>query len=283
MIKIVTDSTSDVPSNIATELGISVVPVLVETDGVTLLDGVTLSREQFYAKLDQYRTIPKTASPSPADIASVYRSAKAEGADEIISIHVNRKFSGLCSAAEAAAREVAEEGTRVHVVDSESVSMGLGWLAISAARMAREGGKADEVLPYIEALRSRVCMYAIIDTLKYLRKSGRANALMAGVGDMLQLKILLSVQHGVVNQIDRIRTRPRCLARMVDVVHERHQSLQHLSVLHTSGGQENDTAYLGEQLKDLVPKDQQYDIQVTPVLGTHVGPMSLGLIVVDDV
>jgi fatty acid-binding protein DegV len=100
---------------------------------------------------------------------------------------------------------------------------------------------------------------------------------------MLQLKILLSVQYGLVNQLDRIRTRTRSLARMVDVVHERHHSLQHLSVLYTSGGQEHDTEYLSEQLTDLMPKDQQYIIQVTPILGTHVGPGSIGLIVVDDV
>jgi DegV family protein with EDD domain len=283
MIKIITDSTSDVPSNIVTELGISIVPVLVETDGVTLLDGVTLSREEFYAKLEQYRTIPRTASPSPADIATVYRTAKAAGADEIISIHVNRKFSGLCAAAEAAAREVAEEGLPVHVVDSEATSMGLGWQAIIAARMAREGASVEQILPHLEKMRPHVCMYAIMDTLKYLRKSGRANALVAGVGDMLQLKILLSVQNGVVNQIDRIRTRPRCLARMVDVVHDRHHSLQHLSVIHTTNGQEKDTAYLSEQFKDLMPQDKQFDMQVTPVLGAHVGPMSLGVIVVDNV
>ena len=282
MIKIVTDSTSDVPSNIATELGIDIVPVLIEIDGVTYQDGVTLSREQFYSKLGQYRDIPRTAAPPTEKFVSVYRAAKAEGADEVISIHLNRKFSALINAAEVAAQEVSAEGIRVHVVDSEAVSMGLGWLALVAARMARESGTAGEIIRHVEALRQRVCLYAIIDALRYLRKSGRANALMAGIGDMLQIKVLLSVQHGLVNQVDRIRTRQRSLARMVEVARERHHNLQHLSILHTSGGQENDTAYLSEQLGNMAPGGQQYNLQVTPVLGTHVGPMAIGLIVVDD-
>jgi fatty acid-binding protein DegV len=100
---------------------------------------------------------------------------------------------------------------------------------------------------------------------------------------MLQLKILLSVQNGMVNQLDRIRTRTRCLARMVEVVSERHKKLRHLSVIYTTNGQDKDAAYLNEQLKELMPIEKQFNIQVTPVLGAHVGPMSIGLNVVDDV
>jgi len=181
-----------------------------------------------------------------------------------------------------AAREMAAEGLPVRVVDSESVTMGLGWLAITAARMARQDKSAAEIVSYIGSLRSHVRIYALVDTLRYLRRSGRANALMAGLGDMLQIKLLLRVHDGLVEQVERIRTRTRGLARLGEVVHAHHK-VEHLSVLHTTTGQADDIAQLRAQCGDLVPLDQQYAIQVTPVIGAHVGPMAVGVAMVADV
>jgi DegV family protein with EDD domain len=282
MIKIVTDSTSDVPADLAAQLGISVVPVILEIDGATYRDGITITRRQFYTNLERYREIPKTAAPSPEEFVRVFRAAQADGADEIVSIHVNRKFSALCDAAALAARDVAASGLRVHVIDSETVTMGLGWLAIVAARMARQGARSAEIIRHVEALRPRVFIYALVDTLKYLRKGGRANALTAGIGDMLQIKILLSVHDGLVTQVDRIRTRSRGIARLVEMAH-RHRNAQTLSVLHTSEGTENDVRHLQAQLSDLMPVEQQFAMEVTPVIGAHVGPMAVGFTLVADV
>jgi DegV family protein with EDD domain len=282
MIKVVTDSTSDVPPEIAAELNISVVPVIVQIDGISYLDGITLTRQQFYDDLNSYHEIPKTAAPSPEAFAKVFRQAGAQGAEDIISIHVNRKFSGLCGVVEVAAQDVAADGLRVHVVDSETVTMGLGWLAVTAARMARAGARANQIVSAIEAMRQHVYIYAMMDTLQYLRRSGRANALIAGLGDMLQIKVLLGVHNSVVTQVDRIRTRSRGMARLVEVAHA-HRSVQHLSVLHTSNGMVNDLTYLQSQLSDLMPAERQFVLQVTPVIGAHVGPMAVGVAVVADV
>jgi DegV family protein with EDD domain len=282
MIKIVTDSTSDLPTDIATQLGISVVPVIVEIDGNSLLDGATLTRQQFYANLEKYRDIPKTAAPSPQQFIDVYRAVQSPDTEDVISIHLNRKFSGLCDVVDVAAREVAADGIRVHVINSETVTMGLGWLAITAAHMAGHGNSATEIISRVEALRSQVYIYAIVDTLKYLRKGGRANPLVAGIGDILQIKIVLGVHNGAIAQIDRIRTRTRGIARLLELAHT-HRKVQHLSVLHTSNNMEDDVNYLQTQLSDLSPIDQQFALQVTPVIGAHVGPLALGVAMVADV
>jgi DegV family protein with EDD domain len=282
MVKIVTDSTSDIPDELACQLGISIVPIIVQVDGTPYQDGITLSRQQFYAGLSAYRELPKTAAPSTDEFIRVFRNAKLKGADEVVAITINRKFSALNGVVEIAAHEVLADGILVHVIDSETVTMGLGWLAITAAQMAHKGIPVVEIIRQVESLRAHVIIYALVDTLQYLRRSGRASALMAGLGDMLQVKILLGVQDGEIKQIDRIRTRTRGIARMIEMAHS-HRRLQHLSVLYTSDGVEKDLDVLRSSLCDLVPIDQQFTRQVTPVIGTHVGPMALGLALVADV
>jgi DegV family protein with EDD domain len=282
MIKIITDSTSDIPVDIAQRLAIGIVPVVIVIDGVSHVDGVTLSREQFYASLDKYRDIPMTAAPAVEAFANAFRSAHAEGADEIIAIHLNRRFSALCSVADIAAREVEAEGIRVHVVDSMSLSMALGWLVISAAQMAQSGITAPEIIRRINAMRTRTYVYALVDSLQYLRKSGRASALTAGIGEMLGIKVLLRIHDSEVLQIDRIRTRTRGLARLIEVAHQ-HRRLENLTVLYTNSDMSAEVLTVQSQCADLMPVEQQYALQVTPVIGAHVGPLAIGISVFADV
>ncbi|HEY3288989.1 MAG TPA: DegV family protein [Anaerolineae bacterium] len=282
MVKIVTDSTADLPAEIVQKLGISIVPLIVETDGAALIDGITITRQQFYANLSQYRELPKTASPSPDVFASVYRANLQGEDDEVVAIHLNSKFSSVYDSAKLAAASINAGSERVHVIDSETVTMGLGWLALVADQMARSGASAKSIIEKVESLRSHIRIYALMDTLRYLRKGGRANAVVAGIGDLLQVKILLRVQNGSIEQIDRIRTRARGIARMIDVAH-RYRSYEHLSVLFTTTNGDNEIKNLQNQLKDLIPVDQQFAMQVTPIIGTHVGPMALGLAIAADV
>ena len=282
MVKIVTDSTSDVPAELAARYDISVVPVIIEVDGATQLDGITLTRQQFYTNLESYRELPKTAAPSPDVFAGVYRKAQAAGADQIVSIHLNRRFSGLCGAAEMAAQEVLADGLSVHVIDSETVTMGLGWLVITAAQMAQQGAGVKEIADRILSLRSHMRIYALIDTLRYLRKGGRASALVAGIGDMLQIKVLINVRGGNVEQIDRIRTRRRGIDRLLEVA-QSHRGVQHLSILYTTLKEENDIAQFQSSLSHVMPVERQYSMQITPVIGTHVGPLAIGVAMAVDV
>lgn len=282
MIKIATDSTADLPADVVQKLGISVVPLIVEVDGKVLLDGVTLTRQEFYANLSLYRNLPKTASPSTDVFAATYRSLLVEESDEVVAIHLNRKFSAVYDAAKLAANMLNAGRERVHVVDSETVTMGLGWMVLVAEQMARGGATAQSIIEKVESLRSHIRIYALMDTLQYLRKGGRANALVAGIGDLLQVKILLRIQNGSIEQIDRVRTRSRGIARMVEVAHQ-HRGYEHLSVVSTTTNGDNEIMKLQSQLSDLMPIDQQFAMQVTPIIGTHVGPMALGLAIAVDV
>ena len=202
MIRIVTDSVSDLPDAEARRLGIAVVPMLVEIDGVSYRDGVDLSRDEFYARLVTGQVFPRTAVPGVADFIAAYRAQAEQGATDILSIHLSKRYSSVVDAASAAALVAQQEPwcsrTRIHALDSGSIELGLGWIAIEAAEMAARGGSAESVMDEINRWRERIHIYAMADTLKYLRKGGRVNALIGGIGELLQIRLLVEVSDGVV-------------------------------------------------------------------------------------
>ena len=208
MIRVVTDSTSDLPPQVARDLGIGVVPVITEIDGVTYRDGVDLQREQFFTELPAYRDC-KTATPPSADFIAAYAQQIAQGATEILSIHLGRRYSALCDSAMVAAQEMTARGVPVRVVDSGTLTICLGWMAQSAAEMARQGMDTPGILKAIDAMRPRGVIYAMADTLKYLRRSGRVSAITAGIGDLLQIKLLVDVSNGEINQLHSTADRRR--------------------------------------------------------------------------
>jgi len=277
MIRVVTDSTADIPDDRVAQLGITVIPMLVNIDGTMREDGISLTREEFYTQLPHYRDLPKTAANSPGVMIDTYRSL---GADQIIAIHIGRKISGVCNAADVAAADVRGEGIDVRVVDSASLTMGLGWLVIEAATMASQGASADEIVAEIERLRVHTHILAMADTLKYLRKSGRVSAVTAGIGELLQIKLLVNVKDGVIGQFDRVRTRGRGIERLIDEAHQLPGQVRHLSVLYSGGDQQQDIALLRSRISDLAAIEPEQPVLVTPVIGAHVGPAALGVAVV---
>ncbi len=282
MIKIVTDSTADIPDALAQELGITVAPALLEIDGTTYLDGITLTRDQFYRDLPTYRDFPKTAAAPVAAFSDLYRAAKQSGADEIISIHLSNKFSGMVNSARVAAGALGEEGQveniQVHVVDSGSVSMGLGWQCVIAAQMAQHGANVSSILQRLDDLAKRTVIYLLFDTLKYLRKGGRVSALTAGVGDLMQIKLLLEINQGNLNQLDRVRLRARGLDRLVELA-TAHGKAERLSIAYTSSATDKDLLALQERVTPLCAEPPTV-YRVSPVLGAHYGPGGLGVIMV---
>lgn len=277
MIRVVTDSTADIPEEMVARLGITVIPMLVNIDGEMREDGVNLTREEFYTQLPHYKALPKTAANSPGVMIDIYRSLKAAGADQIIAIHIGRKISGVCNAADVAAADVRAEGIDVRVVDSMSLTMGLGWLVITAAEMAAQGASADEIVAEIERLRTGTYILAMADTLKYLRKSGRVSAVTAGIGELLQIKLLVNVKDGSITQLDRVRTRGRGIDRLIDEARKLPGQIRHISLLHSSGDQHQDIALVQSRLSDLATIEPAQPVLVTPVIGAHIGPMALGL------
>jgi len=267
---IVTDSTSDLPQIDSQELGISVVPAVITIGDQTLVDGVGISREELYRSMPYLSKPVTTAAPSPAAFAEVYESALAQGAQHVISIHVSSKLSGMLNAAHQAAAAFPE---RVHLVDSEQVSLGLAFQVKEAALEAIRGAPFAAVIDAARRARERIKLIAFVNTLQYLRRGGRVSWLRAGLGSLLQIKLLLQIVNGLVEQLDTVRTRNKALESLL--AHARSWGpLKRLGIPH-AGAPEAATA-LAEKLRP-VSEHPPVIVDVTPVIGAHVGPGAVGI------
>ena len=288
MIKIVTDSTSDIPASEITRLGIIVIPMLIQIEGQTQRDGQTISREQFYAGLPTYGEFPKTAACSPGDMVDAYQAIAADmpasGPKQIVAVHIGRKISGVCAAADIAAAQVRDDGIEVRVIDSEFVTLGLGVLVIRAAELAQQGRSIDEIVAAVELMRKQVRVVALADTLKYLRKGGRVSALNATVGELLQIKPMVEVQNGSINALDRVRTRSRGIEQLIEQCKRPPYSCTRITsyALIMTGGsdQSKDLAHVRAALSPIAPFQFAEPVLVTPVVGAHFGPNGFGLVII---
>ncbi len=271
-IQIVTDSTADVPASFAREHRIGVAPTILEINGATYYDNVTLTRPDFYRDLPGMRDLPKTAAASPATFADLYRAAAAP---EVLSIHLSPKFSGMSRAAAIAADDVKADGIDVQLYDSRSLSLGVGWLVMHAAEMAAAGAKRAEIVAALDALRSRIKLFVMFDTLKNLRKGGRVSALTAGLGDLLQIKLLVDIYDDEFHQVDKVRTRGRGFERLVELAHAQ-GPIAKLAIIY-AGDIKAEVSAMQDRLSDLVPLDRQLVEATTPGLGAHTGPAALGV------
>lgn len=282
MIKVITDSTCDLAPEIAARHGITVVPMLMEIDGQTYIDGVEITREQFYANLETYHDVPKTAACSAGALADAYRAAKEAGATGILSIHIARNVSGVCAAADIAAADARAEGMDVRVVDSGVMSIALGMQAVEACRMAESGSSLDDIVAALEKRRHGSRLIVLVDTLKYLRKGGRVSAFSASIGELLNVKPLLEMREGVIAGIDKVRTRGRGLDRLMEEVRSwvSGRTILQLSVVQTGAGNDRDLATLRQRLSELGPITPSETILATPIIGAHVGPNGLAVVAV---
>jgi DegV family protein with EDD domain len=279
MIQVITDSTSDVPEEVARRLGIIVLPMLVEVDGKTHRDGVDLTRQQFYDQLPSYAQFPKTAAASPEVFADAYRAARAAGAEGVVSIHIARTVSGVYNAAELAANDAAKEGFTVRVVDSGSMTIGLGWQVIAAAEMAKNGASLDAITSTLEAMKPRIRILAMADTLKYLHKGGRVSSLTAGIGELLKIRLIIELKQGKISQVDRVRSRSRGIQRLIAEAKKLAGIAERLAILYTVGSTDEDLAQLRQALQPLAPIEPAEPVLITPVIGAHFGPGGLGIAV----
>jgi DegV family protein with EDD domain len=273
VIKIVVDSTADVPPDLRAEYEIAVVPVLAQFGRETLRDDVDISRDEFYARLVESQEPPKTAAPSVGMFEEVFRALAADGS-EILSISLAGGLSGTFAAAQQAARLV--EGARIACVDSYSVAMPLTYMAVAAAKAAQQGRTLDELVALVEALRPQMRILVALQTLRYLEKGGRIGRVRALLGTMLNVKPILEVRDAEVQPVEQVRTWKRVPSRMVDLMQMR-GSFEELSVQYTTGRESAD------QLADLcaaaglLDRDRIRVVQAGAVLGTHVGPGALAL------
>ena len=270
MVSIVTDSTSDIPPDIARELNITVIPVHVIFGEESFDDGVTITREEFYRRLKTTKVLPTTSTPSAGEFAETYQRVGGE----IVSIHVAANWSSLLNVAQVGAGLV--PAAQIAFFDSGKLAMGLGWQVILAARAAQQGKSVAEILQALHDAKDRVRLFAALDTLEFLRRSGRVNALVARFGQLLSIKPIIDVGDGDAVMIDRVRTRHAAILRIKEMTYEI-GPLQSLAVLHTSNYET--ACALADEFAMTVPNLREPIIvcEATTAVGTHVGPNGLGI------
>lgn len=271
MIKIVTDSTADIPSDRVEALGITVIPSYVVFGTESYRDDVELTKEQFYARLVESQELPRTAAPPPAVYEEIYRRL-ADETDEIISIHLAARFSMLYNAAATAAGEIS--GVRIEVIDSEQVSMGYGWMAVAAAEAARRGEPMDRIVDLVESIKPRSHLLAVLDTLDFVYRGGRVNWVQAMIGTLLKIKPLIDVRLSEVLLLERARTLERSLGRLLTRV----QSLGPLEraiVLHANAPDRAER--VADRLQAAMPGWKRLVGQAGVTVASHAGPGAVGI------
>lgn len=275
-VRILVDSTADIPRDRAQQLGIAVVPLSVLFGDQSFLDGVDLDGPGFYRKLVASQVVPTTSTPSPGEFDAVYRQLIQEGAAGILSMHLASKLSGTFAAASGAARLVAQEtGVPIELVDSGSVSAGFGLPAEIVAAEARDGKSLAELKAHAESLCARVQILAVLDTLEYLQRGGRIGRAQALVGTLLNFKPLIGVRDGAVLPLERVRSRAKAYERLAQLM-EQLGPLEAVAMV-----QADDEA--GEQLGQVIARVWSGPVEhfvLGPTVGTHGGPGAAGVAVI---
>lgn len=277
VVRIVTDSTADLPAEVASALGITVVPLTVFFGDEAYLDGVELDNAGFYAKMAASKDLPRTSQPSPAAFQEAFQRLIDEGADAILSLHLSSKLSGTYQSACTARESLPEDSRRVpiEIVDSLSISAGLGYAAQQAARLAREGANLEKIKATVEDTLSRTKILAVLDTLEYVRRGGRIGAASAMLGNMLSFKPIIALTGGEVVPVERPRTRAKAYARVAQLLGEQ-GPLEAVAVVETN---EEVGQQLGEAIQGVYRSElPHYDLGA--VIGTHTGPGTAAIIFV---
>ncbi|RJP50938.1 MAG: DegV family protein [Anaerolineaceae bacterium] len=270
-IGIVTDSTSDLPAYLVEQHEIQVVPAILILEGREYADGIGISREEFYDRLPSFQTPPTTAAPSIGDFTTPYETLLSQDCDHILSIHAASQLTTIINAARQAAQEFPG---KVTCVDSGSLSLGLGFQVLAAAEAADAGLRS--AMKAIESTRKRLQVFAALDTMEYLKRSGRVPGAVAALGGLLSIKPMIELLDGEVKAIGAVRTARQADERILNSLLES-GDLERLAILHTNA--EPRAKELLNQLMDRARKSIPRDIlfvNVTTVIGTHVGPNGLG-------
>ncbi|MFC2064915.1 DegV family protein [Chloroflexota bacterium] len=268
-VGLVADSTSDLPEDLIEKYNIKVIPAIINIGDQSYEDGKILSRKAFYDLLPTLKQPPTTATPSVGRFESTYQNLFSSGKEYILSFHPPSNLSGLFNAARLAAEGFDD---RVQVLDSGQLSMGIGFQVLAAAEAISKGKGLTEVLQIIAGIRQKVRVQALLDTMLYLRRSGRVSWAKAVVGSLLNLKPMIDLRFGMLRRIGQTRTRNQGILRLKQNL-QKQEPLERLAVLHTNA--ENDAMKFLEDLQLKLP-NPPIIVNVTTVIGTHVGPNGLG-------
>ena len=276
-VAVITDSASDLTPQQAAAAGLTLVPLLVYFGEKEYRAGVDMSADDFWRELTAPGApFPRTAAAAPGTFRDAFAGAFAQGADEIVYISVGSKLSATIKAATVARDMLADKP--IHIVDTESATLGQGLLALSAADMAAAGASSTEIVADIERRRNKARLYLVLDTLEYLKRGGRISAAQAAIGSVLSIKPIITIEDGVVETADRPRTRGKARARLLELFAG--AQAERVAILDCQAPE------VGAFADDLAgqlsfPREQMTVNLVGPSVGPHVGPGAYGAVVLE--
>jgi len=275
MIKIVTDSTADVPEELLERYDIRLVPINIQFGTETYQEGIDIDRPTFFRMLDEYPTIPTSSQPSPGQFVDVYRPLVEDG-HSIISLHVTSKHSGTYQSALLAKSMLPEAD--IEVFDSLSISIGTGYQVLAAARAAQEGKSMGEIIEILEGIRSRMYLYLTPATLKYLQKSGRVGKLARALASLLNVKPIIKVEDGTLEAFEKVRTRSKSLDRIVELTAEAVGTTDPVKLGVSHAEVPDEAEELRERLERTFNCDEMHVVDLACSLTVHGGPGIIGII-----
>ncbi len=262
------------PQETIRKYDIRVVPLFINIGDKGYLDGVDISREEFYRNLPAYPTQPTTAVPSIEKFRAAYEALAREGATGILSIHISATLSAVTDVARVAAQEI--KSIPVTVFDSRQLSLGTGFLVELAAQLAAQGKATGEIVAALNDQIKRARVFAALDTLEFLKRSGRMNGVIANFGTLLQLKPILTMFDGKAGA-ERVRTRERAMQRVLEMLHDA-GALERVAIVHSNAPER--VIELRKRAAHLLPDGDILTMNITPVIGAHIGPGAVGFAVV---
>ena len=271
-VRIVTDSTCDLPKDLVRAYGITVVPLTVFFDDEALLDGVDIDATSFYERLRSSKVMPRTSQPSVELFRVAYEELGQE-TDEIVSIHISSKLSGTLNAASVAREDVSHD-THIELIDSYNVSVGLGLIVMEAAGVANAGGKVQDVVAAARRAMDRTKVCVVVDTLEYLQRGGRIGRARSLLGSVLSIKPILQVEGGEVAPMERVRTRTKALERLYEIgISQGRAKMMFVAC----GGNDDEADAFIERLRPALPHTDIARAQLGPIVGVYTGPNAIGI------
>jgi DegV family protein with EDD domain len=274
MIRIVTDSTSALPKDFVEKYNIVVVPLKVAFEDEVYKDGVDINPEMFFEKIKKTNIFPKTSQPSVEDFYNVYK--EMEDTDAIISIHISSKLSGTVGSANSA-KMMLPFSEKIYVIDSEVTEFALGYMVIEIARAIEEGKNLNEIFGIIEKMKKDKEILFTVDTLEYLYRGGRIGAAQAWMGSILQIKPILELRDGVIEPVERVRTKSKVKNRIFEIMKERIGDTP-VKVAFAYSDNEEEVKAISEEAKQIFNIKEMFCVSFSCTILSHIGPGSWGMI-----
>jgi DegV family protein with EDD domain len=282
-IAFITDSTAYLPEELVQEYNITVLPQILIWGEENLRDGVDITPNEFYQRLANSDTIPTTAQVSVASMKEAFEKRLQEGYEDVVGIFISSKLSGTLQSAYQA-RDLLDKETaaRIHIIDSFSTAMGLGFQVLAGARAAAEGKSLTGCMEAIDRARQNHGVYFVVETLEFLHRGGRIGGAQRLLGTMLNLKPVLAIENGRVEPIEKIRTKKKALARISEIVREKTAGKTNVRLATLHANAEDEAQALLSQLEAEIHPVESLVASVSPVVGTHAGPGVVGIVYVHD-